>query len=166
MNIVEILGKIGFDWRMALANLVNFLIIFWLLKRFAWKPIQKMLADRQQKIDQGLEDAKKTAAELTMAEENYKNKINQAKKEANLIIAKASDQGQALINTAAAEASAKAKKILTDSQVLIQQEKKKMMAELRQDTVALSLAIAEKIIREKLDQSKDQNLIKTLIAEN
>jgi F0F1-type ATP synthase membrane subunit b/b' len=43
MDILGILGKIGFDWQVALANLVNFLIIFWILKKFAFKPVREIL---------------------------------------------------------------------------------------------------------------------------
>jgi F0F1-type ATP synthase membrane subunit b/b' len=74
-NDNEILGKIGFDWQVALANLVNFLIIVFLLKKFAFKPIAKIIQDRQNKINEGLENAKKAAEE---AMKNAKSDIDLA----------------------------------------------------------------------------------------
>ena len=53
----EILSKIGFDYRVALANLVNFLIVLWVLQKFAFPKIQIVLAERQAKIRKGLADA-------------------------------------------------------------------------------------------------------------
>ncbi|MBU4369492.1 ATP synthase F0 subunit B, partial [Patescibacteria group bacterium] len=59
MDLQRILGNLGFDWRMALANLVNFLIIFFVLKKYAFKPIKEKLEEREKKIKTGLEDAEK-----------------------------------------------------------------------------------------------------------
>lgn len=154
MNIMEILGKMGFNWRMALANLVNFLIIFWLLKKYAWKPLQKTIQEREDKIDKGLEDAKRAASEVTMAKENYDQKINEAKKEANLIIAKASEQGRSMISKAAEDASEKAEKIVTNAKEIIEKEKEKMKEDLKQETVEIAIEITEKILKEKLDDKK------------
>ena len=59
VNIYEILGKIGFDWQVALASLVNFLIILFVLKKFAFKPIKKLIQERQNKINEGIEKEKR-----------------------------------------------------------------------------------------------------------
>lgn len=163
MNILTELAKLGFDWRMGLANLVNFLIIFWLLKKFAFRPIAAKIKEREEKINKGLEDAQKAAAEVTMAKENYEKKINEAKKEANLIIAEASEQGKKLINKASADAEQKAFTIIADAKQVINKEKERMLAEVKKETVELGVAIAEKILKEKLDSKKDEELIQKLI---
>src|SRR3989344_294671 len=77
-NIYEILQKIGFDWQVALANLFNFLIILFLLKQFAFKPIKKVIDERQIKINEGLENAKKAKTELMMANQNKEKIISDA----------------------------------------------------------------------------------------
>jgi len=164
MDILEILGKIGFDWRMGLANLVNFLIIFWLLKKYAFGPIAKKIKERDQKIQQGLDDATKAASEITMAKENYEKKINEAKREANLIITKASEQGKQLVNQAAQDAQQKAEKIISDAKTVITKEKESMLAQVKEETVDLAVEISEKILKEKLDKSKNESLIKKLIS--
>src|SRR3989344_45130 len=64
VDIYGILQKIGFDWQVALANLVNFLIILFLLKKFAFKPIGKLIKDRQDKINEGLQKTKEAEARL------------------------------------------------------------------------------------------------------
>lgn len=166
MNILAILGKIGFDWHMALANLANFLIIFWLLKKYAWPSIQRIMDERQHKIDQGLEDAKKAAGDLIMAEENYKNRMNTAKKEANLIIAKASEEGREIIDKITKEAEIKTGKLMDEARELINKEKEKMLRETRQEIITTGIMIAEKIIKVRLDKSQDTQLIKKVISEN
>ncbi|MFH1890516.1 MAG: F0F1 ATP synthase subunit B [Candidatus Kuenenbacteria bacterium] len=163
MNILEILGKIGFDWRMGLANLVNFLIIFWLLKKYAFGPIAKKIKERDEKIQKGLEDSERAASEVMMAKENYEKKINEAKREANLIIAKAADQGKELVNKAAENAQDKAEKIISGAETVIQKEKETMIAEIKEETVEIAIQITEKIIKEKLDKASNETLIKKLI---
>ncbi len=164
MDILEILGKIGFDWRMGLANLVNFLIIFWLLKKYAFGPIAKKIKERDEKIQKGLDDATQAASEITMAKENYEKKINEAKREANLIITKASEQGKELVNQAANDAQGKAEKIISDAKNVIIKEKENMMAQVKEETVELAVEISSKILKEKLDKDKNEALIKKLVS--
>jgi len=165
MDILEILSKIGFDWRMGLANLVNFLIIFWLLKRFAWKPIQEKIKQREDKIEKGLEDAEKAAGELAMAQENYNKKINEAKKESNLIIAKATEQGRELINQAGDKAERRANQIIAQAKKTISKEKEKMLSDVKNETVNIAFEITGKILKQKLNSKTDAQLIKKLISE-
>jgi F-type H+-transporting ATPase subunit b len=87
MDILEVLGKIGFDWRVALVNLFNFLIVFLILKKFAFKPIENILERRRKKIEQGLKDAKKSRDILLQTEDLSEDIIKKAKNDANLIVA-------------------------------------------------------------------------------
>lgn len=162
MNILEILGNLGFDWRMALASLINFLIIFWLLKKYAFGPIQAAIDAREEKIKQGLEDAERAASEVTMAKENYNKKLEEAKQEANKIIAGATEQGKEIIAKSTEDAYSKAAKIITDAKAIIYKEKESMLAEVKKETVSLGIQIAEKILNEKLDEKHDAELIKKL----
>ncbi|OIO18156.1 ATP synthase F0 subunit B [Candidatus Kuenenbacteria bacterium CG11_big_fil_rev_8_21_14_0_20_37_9] len=164
MAILEILGKIGFDWRMGLANLINFLIIFLILKKYAFGPIAKKIKEREDKINQGLSDAKRASSEVMMAKANYEKTINDAKRAANLIISNSTTQGRALIDAAAQDASTKADHIIASAKKIIGQEKEKMMSEIKEETVALAIAISEKILKEKFDEKKDEALIKKLIG--
>ncbi len=102
--MLEILGKIGFDWQVALANLVNFLIIFFILRRFAWKPLKNVIEERQQKIVKGLEDAQKAATDLKMAEEIRKQKVEDAKLHANQIVSDANLKSASIISAAEGDA--------------------------------------------------------------
>jgi hypothetical protein len=69
MDIGLILANLGFDWRVALANLVNFLVIILILKYFAFKPIAKIINEREDKIKKGIEDAERAATEFQMAKQ-------------------------------------------------------------------------------------------------
>jgi F-type H+-transporting ATPase subunit b len=84
--LLEILGKIGFDWRMALFSLLNFLIIYYILKKFFFDMIVKSIDERQKKVKEGVENYEKAKTELGMAENNAKKIIDDAKKDANKLI--------------------------------------------------------------------------------
>jgi F-type H+-transporting ATPase subunit b len=85
-SLLGILSKIGFDWQVALANLFNFLIIFFILRRYAFKPIGKLIKERQERIDQGLENAKKTEQMLLDSKKDYEEMIQKAMQESNKIM--------------------------------------------------------------------------------
>jgi len=163
MNIVEILSKIGFDWRMALANLVNFLIIFWILKKYAFKPIQNKLKERADKINAGLEDTEKAKTELTMAKQKVDQMLKVAREEAQSIVAKAHEQSEAMLEKNKQETEVKAKQIVNEARDLITKEKKQMEADLITKTVDIALQVSEKILHEKLDETKDKELIEKIL---
>ncbi len=162
MDIMEILGKIGFDWRMALANFVNFLIIFWLLKRYAFEPVKKVINQRQSEINKGLEDAEKAQTELVMAKENYEKKMSEARAEAGEIITKANEQAENIITKATKQAEEKVAVIVADARESIKHERENMERELQAKTVSIALEVASKILKTKLDEKTEANLIKEL----
>lgn len=160
--ILEILGKIGFDWRMALANLVNFLIIFWLLKRYAFEPVKKMLQERQERISEGLDSAEKAKTELMMAKENYSAEMNKARAEAQEIVQQAYEQSKAMIARSETEAQEKVRGIVQEAREAIRKERDAMERELQQKTVTIAVAIAEKVLKKTLDEKTEAALIKEL----
>jgi len=86
VNLYEILQKIGFDWQVALANLVNFLIILFLLKKFAFKPVGKLIKDRQDRIREGLDKAKEAEARLRDVDDIAKGILKKTRQEASDLI--------------------------------------------------------------------------------
>ncbi len=161
---MEILGKIGFDWQVALANLVNFVIIFFVLKKFAFKPINKIIEERQSKINKGLEDAEKAETELLMAKETGDKKISEAKTEANSIIGKAQEKGDSIISLTKDEALEMKSSIIAEGEKQIERKKEGMKTELETETANLIVDGIEKILKEKLTKDQQENYIKNVLA--
>lgn len=166
MGIVDVLAKIGFDWQMALANLVNFLIIFYILKRFAFAPIKKALDQRAQKIAQGLEDAKAAESERVMAKSNYEQKMQEARAEAQKIVAQAQEQSDAMVKKATTETEEKVASMLAEARALIAKEKDIMQRELEAKTVDIATMVAEKIIKKELNPETEKAVIAELVQKN
>lgn len=107
VGIYEILQKIGFDWQVALANLINFLIILFLLKKFAFKPIGKIIKDRQDRIDDGLTKAQEADARLKEVDAMAVGIIKNAKNESVAIVEKAKQNAAILDDRIQKEAERK-----------------------------------------------------------
>jgi F-type H+-transporting ATPase subunit b len=164
MDISNTLSNIGFDWQVALANLASFLIIFYLLKRFAFGPIGKILEERRRRVEQGLEDARRASTDRMMAEQEFEKRVTDAKHDANRIIASARTQEESILSKAAAKAEIEARSILRDADSKISEERAQMERELRERSANLIVKGVEKIIRQELSHEKNDELIKRALA--
>lgn len=89
---MEILSKFGIDWVLLLAQIINFLIIFYVLKRFAYKPILALLNKRRETIEKGLKDADEAERLLDKATEREKEILRKAQLEAKKLLDDAKSQ--------------------------------------------------------------------------
>lgn len=160
---MEALANLGIDWRLFVAQGVNFLVLLFVLRRYAYRPMLEFLEKRSQRIEQGLKDAE--AAQVKLAEMEASEKK---------ILASARDEARVIINTAEAsakqrdalrlmETEAKVKHSLDEAMVKIEEEKKKMLLEVRQEISAVALLAVEKILKEKVDAEKDAQLIEKML---
>lgn len=158
MDFNQILGNLGFDWRVALANLVNFLIIFLILKHFALKPVEKIIKERRNKINKGVEDAKKSSAELQMAKQTSEKTILDARNQANKIIAAGRQESEKIIAQGRVLQEEQTKKIMEKADKIILQKKEKMMQELKSETADLVVLTAKKFVKEDITKEKREKI--------
>lgn len=162
---MEILQKIGFDWQIALANLVNFLIIFFILKKLFWKSIKDAIAKRRALIEQGLLDAEKAKKDLLMAEEIRETRIREAKQEANEIVISATSEKNSIIEKSKDEARTEGAIIIAKAHKDAENLQVKMKNEFTKEAVELVLASTEKLLKEKIDSTKNSEIISKIISE-
>jgi F-type H+-transporting ATPase subunit b len=162
---MEILQKIGFDWQIALANLVNFLIIFFILKKLFWKSIKDAVAKRRALIEQGLLDAQKAKTDLMMAEEIREARIREAKHEANEIVMSATSEKNAIIEKSKDEARVEGAIIIAKAHKDAENLQVKMKNEFTKEAVELVLSSTEKLLKEKIDSAKNSEIISKIISE-
>ncbi len=146
MDISAILGKIGFDWQVALANLFNFFIIFFILKRFAFKPIGKMIKERKEAIDKGLEDAEANAKKLKETTEEYEAVLQKARQEANILFEKNKKELEIKKTEILAQTQKEIAEKIEQSKKMIDAERIKMVNEARNEVAGLVLQATEKIL--------------------
>lgn len=163
-TILEILGKVGFDWRVALANFVNFLIIFYLLKRFAFGPIKKVINERQNKIQDGLDNAKKAETALLLADKEKEKIIDKAKEEASGVLVMANKRGEEIVSGSEIKGREEYERLVSSAKTTIEKEKERAEEEVKEKTANLIVTGIEKILREKIDKAEEEKIIKKVVA--
>src|SRR5579859_1473231 len=123
---MEILQSFGVQPVLLLAQIVNFLIILWLLKRFAYKPIFKMLSDRKKTIAEGLKNADDARRALEKAVEEEKKILKKAQSEAQVILADARKQSDETISASRNEAKIQVEHMLSDAKSKMEQDNREM----------------------------------------
>jgi F-type H+-transporting ATPase subunit b len=156
---LEALGALGVNVPFLLSQIVNFLILFLALRFLLWKPMLKMLNERKQRIAQGLEDAEQARKDRERAQAEYEERIKQAEQEREEILARAAEEGEGARAETLAQARAQAEQIVAEGKETVEQERQQMLAELRSQVAALSIAAANKLIGEGLDEQRQRRLI-------
>jgi len=140
-------------------TIITFLLLFFLLAKFAWKPLLKALAEREEKIRSSLEKADEAQQKLERLGAEGEEIIGKARAEAQSIVSdgkKASEKVRGEIETKAKE---KANTIVAQAEKQITAEKEKAISDIRSEVAALSIQIAEKLIRKNLSQKDNMALI-------
>jgi F-type H+-transporting ATPase subunit b len=160
----ELITKLGIDWKLLIAQIINFLVLLFVLYKFAYGPILAMLEKRQKKIEKGLKDADAAHKKLAESEEKQKEILHKARQEAKEIVEKARAQAEKAKVDIAAEAKNEGQKMIADAKEQIEQEKKKTLQEIKSEIGSLVVAAAEKIIDEKMDEKRDREIIEKAIV--
>ena len=154
------LAALGVDGKSFLFQIITFLFVFLLLKRFAFKPISKLLADRRRTIDDGVKMGLKMEKEKSKLDEQVAAAMRDARAEADKIIAIAHKEARDVIREAEKGATRKVEAMLADAEVRIEEENAVAKRRLEKDLVGLVSEATEAIVGEKVDTGKDTELVK------
>lgn len=161
--IEEVLGKLGFDWKVALANLVNFLVIYYLLRNVVFKKLGNAIKERQERIKQGLDDAEKAKQSLVDASQRKEELIKEAYQNSQEIIGSAKEERNKIVAHASEEADKEAAKIrqhaLHEADMIL----KKADEDLTEKAATLVLSGVEKVLKENMTQSVNEKYIKSIL---
>ncbi|WP_298532361.1 F0F1 ATP synthase subunit B [uncultured Algibacter sp.] len=147
-------------------QLVLFIGLVLLLRKFAWKPILDAVEKREDGIQDALDSAEKAKLEMTNLQADNEKLLKEARAEREAMLKEARDIKNKTIEDAKGEAQEQANKIIEQAQAAIESEKKSAMAELKNHVAGLSLEIAEKVVRTELsNKDKQLALVETMLAE-
>jgi F-type H+-transporting ATPase subunit b len=138
-------------------TLLSFAILFFVLKKFAWKPIVGTVNDREQSIREALASAEKAKLEMENLHADNERILKEARVERETMLKEAREIKSKMITDAKDEAQTQANKMIEQAQAAIESEKKAAMAELKNHVAGLAVDIAEKVVREELS-NKDKQL--------
>jgi F-type H+-transporting ATPase subunit b len=145
---------------------VSFLLLLFILRKFAWKPILKMLSDRETSIAEALNSARKAKEEMANLKADNERLLNEARAERDRMLKEARDTKDAIVAEAKSKAQAEANKVLQQARETIQTEKLAAITELKNQVATMSIEIAEKILRTELgNDEKQKALVQSLLKD-
>ena len=140
-------------------TILTFLLLVFVLAKFAWKPLLKMLQDREDMVRSSLEEAEKAKSELERLNEESEAIMAKARSEAQSILADGKAAAEKVKDDIIAKSKEQANKIREDAGNQIQVEKDKAISEIKKEVVNLTLSVAEKLIQKNLSDADNKSLI-------
>ena len=155
---------LGLNLGYLIVQILNFIIIFLILSAFAYKPILNLLDERRKKIAQGLEDAKIAAEARENAEQEAREIISNAQAEAAERMREATERATVAEKEIIADAEKESAKIRADAAAEAKQERERILSEVRGQIAALSMAAAQRLVGEALDEQRQHALIEEFFS--
>lgn len=148
-----------------ITQMLGFLIVLWVLKRYAWGPILGMLEERRIRIAKQVSDAEKIRREAEELKAEYQNQLKTIETQARQRIQQAVAEGQKVAEEIRASAHQEARAITEKAKSTLEMEYKKARVELRSEIVNTALGAAERLLQEKLDDKEQRRLVDRFVSE-
>jgi F-type H+-transporting ATPase subunit b len=147
-------------------TLLAFLIVFVILRKFAWKPILGSLNEREKSIADSLETAQRVKAEMAQLKSENEELLAKAREERAAMLKEARETKDRMINDAKEQAKVEANKIIAESQQAIQAQKMAAITEVKNQVGKLVIEVTEKVLRRELSSKEAQEAhIKSMVDE-
>jgi F-type H+-transporting ATPase subunit b len=153
------IGALGVDGKAFVIQLITFVLAFLVLKKWAFKPIMKVLDERRRVIESGVTLGEEMKKERAVLEQKVAEQLTEARQQADGIVATARDNAREVVREAEDKAKTKADNILVDAKNRIDQETARARKNLEKEMVSLVSEATEAIIGEKVDAKKDASLV-------
>lgn len=157
------LGALGVDGQAFLIQFVTFVMAFFVLRRYAFGPILKVLRERRKTIESGVKLGEEMKQERTKLDAEVEKILHKARQDADKIITEAHDSGRQAIREAEDKAREKAAGILKEADSRLAQDIARARKQLEKETVTLIAETTEAILDEKIDFTKDTALIQKFL---
>ena len=157
------MSGLGIDWKILLGQILNFVILLYLLKKFAYKPFLNTLRKREEKIKKGIQGAEEVEKRVRKIEEERREILKEAQEKASLLVKENEKRGKKKYEEIIANALAEKEKILKEAEARGERKIEAMKKAYEKNILDLSLKLAEKILREKIDVQKDKKIINDLL---
>lgn len=160
-----VLQTLGIDGKLLIFQIIGFLLLFWLLRKFVFPTLIRAVDERQKAIEVGLKEAAEAKKALEESETRVEELLAQARKQADEILAATQKEANDIIGDAENKATRRAETIVTEARADFQNELQTVRRELKNETRKLVAAATEQILGEKLDAKKDASLVEAVISD-
>ncbi len=154
----------GIDVKMMAWSVVNFLVLFLLLRRFLWKPVLAILEQREREVAASLEAAENAREEAVRIKADYERRLAEAHRQAEERVARAIRKAEELGAELRARAEQETQALLERAQQEIEREKERALAELREQVADLALDVASKVLERSVTTEDNRRLARAVLA--
>ncbi len=162
---MEILQSFGVQPILLVAQIINFLILLFVLRKLLYKPILKMLDERKQRIAESMKQAQEIEERFAKLEEEQKAMLQKARQEADALLTQTKDAAKTLTDQLTSEARQQSEKIIEKAQEAAKREHDQMQKELRGEIVTLAVEVAQKATQEILTPEQKKKLTSDAIQD-
>lgn len=151
---------------LALWSLIIFCLFWWIMSKYAFKPIASALKKRETDIQSALDEAKKSREEMANMQADNEKLIAEAREERSKIIREAKETSNKMVSEAKEKAKAESNKIISDARLEIEKQRTLALSSAKNQVGSMALGIAEKVIRKELKDNKEhQSFVNKLVEE-
>ncbi len=147
-------------------TLIAFLLVLFILGKFAWKPILNSLGEREKGIADSIAAAERVRNEMSQLKSENEKLMAQAREERTVMLREAKEMKDRILNEAKEQAKTEAGKIMADAQLQIQQQKMAALTEVKNEIGTLAVNVAEKILRKQLAGADNQESYLKMLSED
>ena len=154
----ELIAKLGIDWKLLIAQAVNFGILVYILKRFVYTPVITTLEKRRQNIADTMSKAEEADRRLTEIESEKQKVLAEARGQAKEIVSKAEAMSKKQAEEAIALAEQKAAAIKAEGEISLERERSRISSEVKKEIGSVVAAAVEKTVGDFLDKKAEERL--------
>lgn len=159
----SILHTFHIDWKLLIAQVINFALVVGVLGFGVFKPLMKKMAERSQVISDGLDNAKQAQQNLLEAEKEYQKILTNAKSEASVILKDAQEQASKIERDAVIAAQEKVKEVISRGKIQLAEMKLQTLNDAKESLADLVVLATEKIIKIKLTDKSDEKIVSEVL---
>lgn len=161
---MELIHKLGIDWKLLAAQIVNFFILLVVLYKFVYKPVLDMLEKRSRTIEKGIHDAKAAEERLIHIEKLRDEKMNETAKEIGRLLEQARSEAEAMKKDIVATANSQSEDLLKRARLQMAEEKEKMVEDAKREVAAFIITATGKLLEREFS-SEDQKRLASAVAQ-
>ncbi|MDO8577419.1 MAG: F0F1 ATP synthase subunit B [Candidatus Wildermuthbacteria bacterium] len=161
----ELFEKLGINWKLLLAQAVNFLLVLFLLNHFVFKKLIVFLEERKKRIEQGIILRDKAERELQRTLDARHRELEGARKEAEGVVSKARAQAQQSSSEIVAQAKSREERMLISAKEQMVREKNAMVEKAEEEIRSQAVLFAEKILERTLNKKDQERMMKETLKE-
>lgn len=156
---------LGIDLKILIGQIITFLVLLAILKKFAYKPFLSIMDQRQKKIEEGVkksEEAETSLQKIRALGEEIKEK---GEKKAKEVIAAAEVKAQGKAKTILAQAETEKQKVIENAKTAMAKEQENARQNRQKETLDIAMLVSEKFLKEKITKEQDRKMLEKLAAE-